>query len=329
MDVRYGGNIFSAAIEQDVAWQGVLDLSASINPLGPPAGVREAILAGLDRIGHYPDRSGGQLRQHLAEAWGMKPETIAVGNGATDLLFDWCLWQKNGSLAAPAFGEFHRAWPQVCSFPLAERTKWPKDGPVVLTRPANPTGTLIDSDFVQQYAAGWEDAVLVDESFIDFCVQAKSLVSEARGNLFVLRSLTKFWALPGLRVGALVGDVETLASSRPPWGLTVLAEAAALAALRDAYHAARSREYVHTEGAWLVQKLSALPGFRVWPCIANYLYIETECAAELTAYAPANQILIRDCSSWTGLDASPIRVAVRRRWENEILLRTCEDFVCG
>ena len=87
---------------------------------------------------------------------------------------------------------------------------------MVFTRPANPTGTLLAADDFRRYAQGRKDAVLVDESFLDFS-GAESLVRAARGNLFVLRSLTKFWALPGLRVGALVGEGEGIARMRPAW----------------------------------------------------------------------------------------------------------------
>lgn len=329
MAVAHGGNIFSVASRDGVPWQGVLDFSASINPLGPPPAVREAILASVDRIAHYPERSAMRLRERLAAEWGVGVEQVLAGNGATDLLFDWCRWHGIGTIAAPAFGEFHRAWPDAPICQLAERSSWPEEGPVVLTRPANPTGTLVDDDVVLQYARGRQHAVLVDESFIEFCPEAKSLVGSAGRNLFVLRSLTKFWALPGLRVGALVGDVAAMEKQRPPWTVNVLAEAAALAAIEDRAHAARTRAFVQSEGTWLAARLRTLPGVRVWPPVANYLYVETARAAEFTAFAANRRVLVRNCSGWPGLPGTAIRVAVRRRWENEILLRTCEEYLCG
>lgn len=328
MAVRHGGNLFAVAAREGVAWQQVLDFSASINPLGPPPAVREAILSALDRIVHYPEPSGLRLRERLAAEWDVAVDRLMVGNGATELLFDWCRCFGSGSIAAPAFGEFHRVWPEAKLFPLTDRNSWPDSGAVVFTRPANPTGTLLAADDFRRYAQGRKDAVLVDESFLDFS-GAESLVRAARGNLFVLRSLTKFWALPGLRVGALVGDGEGIARMRPPWALNVLAEAAALAALEDNAHARRTREFVRTEGAWLAAELSLLPGLYVWPAVANYLFIETQRAAELTAFAESRRVLIRDCSDWPGFACHAIRVAVRRRWENEILIAVLRECLCG
>jgi len=326
--VAHGGNIFQAAARRGVAWQQVLDFSASINPLGAPAAVREAILAAMDRVAHYPERTSLALRERLAEEWGVRPDQVLAGNGATELLFDWCGWQGPGTIAAPAFGEFHRAWPEARTCLLAEAESWPEHGPVVLTRPANPTGTLVTAESVLRYAKGRRDAVLVDESFIDFCEAAESVTANAGGNLFVLRSLTKFWALPGLRVGALVGDVEALAEKRAPWAVSVLAEAAALAAVEDRAHGERTRAFVRYEGRWLAGRLGALPGLAVRPPVANYLYVETARAADLTAFAAERGVLVRDCSGWPGFGGTAIRVAVRPRWENEVLVRVLEECLC-
>ncbi|HEU0121370.1 MAG TPA: aminotransferase class I/II-fold pyridoxal phosphate-dependent enzyme [Bryobacteraceae bacterium] len=325
MSVTHGGNIFGAAEAGGMPWQGVLDFSASINPLGPSASAREAVVAALDRIVHYPERTSGRLRARLAREWGVEADRVMVGNGATELLFDWCRAMGNGTIAAPAFGEFHRAWPEARICLLEDPTTWPAEGPVVLTRPANPTGYLPELEAVLHYVKGRRGPVLVDESFLDFC-EAESLLPHAGGNLYVLRSLTKFWALPGLRIGALAGDVATLAAGRAPWTVNVLAEEAALASLDDRAHAERTRAYVRGEGAWLAGQLSqwgvALPA-------ANYLYVRMPHAAEFTAFAAARGVLVRDCSVWPGMPPEPaIRVAVRRRWENEILVSIFEEWRC-
>lgn len=326
--MTHGGNIFATAEYAGVAWQQVLDFSASINPLGPSPAAREAILASLDRIEHYPERAGTRLRTRLAAEWGVPGGRIAVGNGATDLLFDWCRCFRTGTIAAPAFGEFHRAWPDAAICELMDSDTWPERGAVVFTRPANPTGTVVDGDAIAQFAHGRSDAVLVDESFLDFS-DAPSLMSLACGNLFVLRSLTKFWALPGLRIGALVGDVSAMEATRPPWTVNTLAEAAALASLDDTSHARRTREFVRAEATRLASELGALPGVRVWPTTANYLYVEMARATELTAFAVKRNVLIRDCSAWPGFARSAVRVAVRRRWENVILINLFKEFLCA
>ena len=89
MDLTHGGNIFRAAEQRGVPWQQVLDFSASINPLGPSPAAREAILTAMDRIAHYPERTGERLCKRLADEWSVSPTQVLVGNGATELLFDW------------------------------------------------------------------------------------------------------------------------------------------------------------------------------------------------------------------------------------------------
>lgn len=320
MAITHGGNIFAAAAARNLPWQQILDFSASINPLGPSPAAREAILCAMDRIVHYPERTGLRLRQALAAEWQIPVDKLITGNGATELLFDWCRQVGPGTIAAPAFSEFHRAWPDARFCLLDDPATWPQLGPVVFTRPANPSGHLVDAALLRAYAASRRDPVLVDESFLDFC-KAESV--GIGPNLFVLRSLTKFWALPGLRLGALLGDVEAIERQRPPWSVNVLAEAAALASLADRQHAAATRAFVRAEVAWLAAQLGVLPG------PANYLLIDTPQAAALTAFAAQRNVLIRDCTGWPGWPRSAVRVAVRQRWENEILVSIFKEFACA
>lgn len=326
MAMIHGGDVFASAARAGTDWRQFIDFSASINPLGMSPAAREAILAAVDRVAHYPEREGSRLRKRLAAEWNVEPERIMVGNGATDLLFAWCRHFGAGAIAAPAFSEFHRAWPHAAVFPL--EGAWPDAEPVVFTRPANPTGTLVELDTVLRYAARRRDPVLVDESFLDFC-DAESSIPRARGNLFVLRSLTKFWALPGLRVGALIGDVSALAASQPPWSVNVIAEEAAITSLDDRHHATRTREFVRTESAWMYEQIARVDEFRPWRPAANYLYVETRRAGEFASFAATRGILVRDCTGWPGLPASAIRVAVRKRWENELLIACCKEFKCA
>jgi threonine-phosphate decarboxylase len=327
VEITHGGDIFAAAERIGIPWPQVLDFSASINPLGPSPAAREAILAAIDRIVHYPSRSGERLCRRLAAEWSIPEWSILAGNGATDLLFKWCRHFSSGSIGTPAFGEFHRAWPNASLFPLDDHAQWPSSGAVVLTRPANPTGLLLAANSVLSYAGSRRDPVLVDESFLEF-TGAESLIPHARGNLFVLRSMTKFWALPGLRVAALVGDVAPIAERRSPWSLNILAEEAALASLDDREHAQRTRNFIRSESTWLANEFGQLRGYLLSPASANYFFLQTEASSEATAFAARRQILIRDCRYWPGLAATGVRVAVRCRWENELLLNVLRDFTC-
>ena len=311
--MTHGGNLFAICRERGWDWREVLDLSASINPLGPAPGVREAIVAAVERIVHYPERMTPVLAAKLAEVWGVEPEQILLGNGATELIhFLARVWPDEGvTLAVPTFSELHRAWPRArcCRFEDV-----PAEGRVVVTQPNNPTGEGRD-------LSGWSRPGLVDESFIEFS-ERPSLVglTRERRDLLVLRSLTKFYALPGLRVGALVGHPETMAQlrdRREPWQVNALAEAAALAALSDLEWAERSRRLVAEERRWLGV-----------PTDANFYLFYTERAAEMCRWFLERKVILRDCTGWPGLERPAVRIAIRTRPENCRVVEMIREFLC-
>src|SRR3954452_3971305 len=230
MKVQHGGNLVQIAREKGWNWRQIDDFSASINPLGPPPGVFDAIRDALDRIRYYPETEPATLREKLGDLWSVDPARIILGNGATELLhwFARVTHFDRVTLTLPVFSEFHRAYPNA--------TTDDRGGLLVTTQPNNPTGATVNTDL--------RAPLLVDESFLEFTGLPSAA---ARPDVWVLRSLTKFYALPGLRIGALIGpadEVERLREQREPWQVNVLAEAAALAAIADREHARRTLELV-------------------------------------------------------------------------------------
>ena len=227
-------------------WKDVLDCSANINPLGPAPGVREAICQVMDRIPHYPSPEPFLLCELLSEQWGVPAESILAGNGATELLHFFARTQPAGpvTLVVPTFSEFHRAFPAAVYVRWDEFERWPTSGLLALTTPNNPTGKLARAG-LEDWLLRTSHPVMVDESFLDFTDSPSVMrLLPERPRLFILRSLTKFHAIPGLRVGALVGGIDEIAPLRrfrEPWQVNVLAEAAAVASLQDREYATRSR----------------------------------------------------------------------------------------
>lgn len=319
MTVPHGGDLFAIARDRGWNWRDVADFSASINPLGPSPAVADAIRDALDRIVHYPEREPAALREALGGLWAVDPARILLGNGATELLhwFARIAPQDRVTLAVPVFSEFHRAYPHARCAPAADPSRWPADGLLVLTQPNNPTGAAIDTAV--------RAPLLIDESFLEFT----GLPSAAtRSDVWVLRSLTKFYALPGLRIGALIGprdEVDRLRPHREPWQVNVLAEAAALAALADRDHARRSLDFVRQERRYLETHLPVRPE----PSCANYLFIRLpHPAAPLCAHLLARKILVRDCTGTPGVEGHAIRIAVRTRAENDRLIAAWKEFPC-
>lgn len=336
MKAAHGGDVFALARERGWDWREVLDFSASINPLGPAPGVHAAICGALGKIVHYPEREPRRLCDALAQAWRVEPGEVLAGNGATDLLHFFARVYPAGraALAAPVFSEFHRAYPGAALVPAEQPEQWPRDGLLVLTRPVNPTGFALPWRRLCERLIETDQPVLIDESFIDFTeLESAAALLGRRPRLFILRSLTKFHALPGLRVGALLaagGDIAYLRGRREPWQVNVLAEEAALAALADREHAARTIEFVAGEREWLFGRLSELPGVRPRRGAANYLFAALDYSpGALAAHLLERKILIRDCRGWPGVQEPGVRIAVRRRAENERLLAAWRDFPCA
>jgi threonine-phosphate decarboxylase len=324
MSIAHGGNVFEIARRRGWDWREIADFSASINPLGPSSAVYDAVCGALDRIVHYPEREPSTLRRALAKLWNVEEAQILLGNGATELLhwFARVVPQDRVTLAVPVFSEFHRAYPNARCAPAADPSRWPGEGLLVLTQPNNPTGAALEAAAIDA-ATG---SLLIDESFLEFT----GLPSAAgRRGIWVLRSLTKFYALPGLRVGALIGprdQVDRLRPLREPWQINVLAEAAALAALADIDHARRTLDFVREERHYLETHLPARPE----PSTANYLFIPLpHPAAPLCAHLLERKILVRDCTGTPGVEGHAIRIAVRTRADNDRLIAAWKEFSCA
>lgn len=341
---EHGGNVYFESRCRGLRIEQLIDFSANINPLGPSPLALKAIQGSLDLISHYPDPDCTELTEELANYLQVDPGMIVVGNGgaeAIQLAAD-VLGPDTGLVLSPTFSEYARAIQRAGgrAIPVAfEDFDAHLDGVdvVFLCNPNNPTGSIMPRckvlDIVRCAQRCGATAV-VDEAFIDFVESADSYT--VRGdvgdgaNLIVVGSLTKSFAIPGLRVGYAVAP-ERLASrlreARQAWSVNCLAQAAAVASLRDVDYIARTREYVATEREFLLEglgELAGVHGFRIWPPAANFILIslapDSPTASEVRRHMAERGLLVRDCSSFPLLDDRSVRIAVRARDENERLL---------
>lgn len=322
--------------------QDVLDFSASVNPFGPPPGVREA-LASCD-VTSYPDRYASSLRRALAEREGVSPAQVVAGGGAAQLIWAIALsYLRPDDVAfvvGPTFGEYRVAsqlmaarvveWRAAAeqSFALdvvALRAALVAAAPRVvwLCNPNNPTGVYAPAGLLADLRAAAPEALWVlDEAYRPFVAEpwdSRPLV--AAGNVLLLRSLTKDCALPGLRLGyalAAPAVCAALARSLPPWSVSAPAIAAGLAALARHDRVEASLAALREETAWL--RVALLDrGWRVLPSATNFLLVQVGDAAAFRAGLLAGQrIQVRDCASFGLPDC--IRIGTRTRPDNERLL---------
>lgn len=344
----HGGDRGAAQVRWGRQADQFLDFSASINPLGPPPGALQAIRENLQRLEYYPQPDGGALKKVLAETLQLDEGSIVLGNGSTELIYlcAQMFCQNRVIVLAPSFSEYGQGVQNSgmvridlnlshMRLPLDEIAETlVADDLLFINNPNNPTGNLFPREELLQLLdlVNARSAKLVlDESFIDFVEDRSASLREVSGqdNLVILGSLTKFFALPGLRIGYALSsqaNIRQMGKMLPPWRINTLALLAGEAALQDKDYSKKTHQLITVERAFMQDGLSQIEGLKVYPSQANFILIDARgrgiSAADLQARLGPEGILIRDCSDFYHLSPYHVRLAVRSHRENEILLAT-------
>ena len=355
----HGGEILDAAGKSGFKREEILDFSSSVNPLGPSKKALKAAKNSFKEIPAYPDSNSNELRQAIADHFdGLSKNNVIVGNGSTELMYLFAeTFMKKGDTAvipAPTFGEYESAVRKTGETPKfvkldknfnVEADVFAREMAgakiVFLCNPNNPTSILIPTETLKgiiEEALAQDSLVFLDEDFLEFVEneQALSMINKIKAypNLFILRSFTKIFGLTGLRVGYGIASEEiinVLLCAKIPWNVNCLAQAAAVVALKDEEHLRVTRELIKKEKAFLSTELEKIKSFKVFPPDANFFFIDIRksglTATELKNKLLRQGILIRDCTSFRGLDEYFIRVAVKTREENERLIEALKRTV--
>jgi len=316
---RHGGVI--RRLRADGAGEDLIDFSASMNPYPPYIDWKPE----LCDIQDYPDDTYIELKEAIGSAFSRHPSEIAVGNGSIELIRIYAqIFLSPGSgafIESPTFGEYAQ------SVLLAGGTlvKDPEDATVrYLCNPNNPTGKLLQREDVRRILHDCKEVgsrLFLDEAFIDLSDPGESMSDHQDPDLFILRSLTKAFSVPGIRFGFGFSDPETIEAietARPPWTVNRYAETYAIEALRHLPGLERSRRLIAEERTFLAGSIRSL-GLFCHPSSVNYLLVDTgRDAGELQQALIREGVLVRDCTSF-GLPQS-IRIAIRRHEENTVLI---------
>ena len=324
----------------------VLDFSASINPLGPPESLRAVMAREASGLAHYPDPDCLRLAAASSSYFGVKKREVLCGNGSSELIYALprALRPARVVLPAPCYADYARAaesaripvvhippesaeTPELSFGRLAHTLR--RGDMVFIGRPNNPTGLVCALAPLIRLARGRGDVIfVVDEAFADFIAGYRSCACWRLPNVVALRSMTKFFAIPGLRLGALLGPPPILRSVRramPFWSVNHLAQEAGAAFMSDGEYITRARRFVSARRRELYRGLKSLPGCAVYRGRANFLLARVDRpgldACVIRDRLLRRGILIRVCANFTGLDRRFFRVAVRTREENERLLK--------
>ncbi|VAX15994.1 Cobyric acid synthase [hydrothermal vent metagenome] len=344
-DSIHGGNLRKLAEASGLPEDKIIDFSANLNPLGFPEWLRPLLASKVSDLVNYPDNEYAELINILADKHGVSANQVVVGNGATELIF---AAPKAGAynravIAEPAYVDYRHAARmaglEVVTFPLAENDSFALDigslgstltggELVMLGNPNNPTGKVFPSHDLRALAKRKpETTFLIDESFAGFVEGFDSLTGDRPDNVIVVISMTKLYAVPGLRLGFAIANKNiagAMRASLPPWSVNTFAQAFGARAQNDDHYLQKTRDAVKRWREELTAELRQIDGLTIFDSSANFMLGRVDRAGmdarKLAGEALKQGAAIRLCANFEGLDERYFRVAVRGQEENGKLI---------
>lgn len=342
----HGGNIFSFSSEKQ---KNITDYSSNINPAGVSEIFKQAVTENFSLLERYPDPHYRELKKSIGEFNGVSPERIIAGNGAVEVLFLYlkALSPRKAMIISPTFSEYERGLStmgcEITYHELREEEDFILDIPrllselkdeelLILCNPNNPTGKFIPLHEIERLNRELElrkIKFLIDESFIEFIEGWEESSSQLlrRENIFILRAFTKFFGIPGLRLGyGITWDASLLKKMqeiREPWSINTFAELAGKLLPRDRDYIAATYSWISEERSWFHHKLSENRNIKVYESQVNFILIKlfTMDSAEFKNAMLERDFLVRDASNFRFLDKNFIRLAVKDRENNRKIIK--------
>ena len=340
----HGGDVYRNHVD--------IDFSINVNPLGTPECVKEALHKAVEMCGKYPDMEAERLREAVSTYIGVPKEYLLFGNGASELFMAIIhgIKPQKVVIPVPSFYGYEyaakAAGREIIYYEMQQENSFcpGADMDAVLTEdvqlhflanPNNPVGNLLGRDALLgllQHCQKKGIYVVLDESFIEFCGERFSMLAEieALDCLILIRTFTKIFSIPGVRLGYLIcSNPKTrmkIATQLPEWNLSGFAQEAGCVCAGQREFIMETENYIKTERQFLEEGLKK-KGFQVFPSCANFIMFYSEEA--LYEKLLEKGILIRDCRNFRGLGKGFYRIAVKSRKENEILLEAIGDIRGG
>ncbi len=342
----HGGPNYAELSAAGLAPEDVLDFSVSSNPFMPPPGVKEIL--NTVAINLYPDSDATEFRQCISEKLGVAPDNILAANGAVELirLIALTYFGQGDSvlILEPTFGEYEVACRLIGSKVFKQRGRAEEDfAPkteeiidlirqctpkgVFICNPNNPTGQYFSRQDIEAILDACGDGLLVlDEVYVAFVDESWSSVDLiSRDNVVIVRSMTKDYALAGLRFGYAIASEEIISSLRkvcPPWNVNIVAQKAGVVALGETNYLDRCKRKIMEAKEFLIDELSRI-GYPSLPSRANFFLVKVGDGEAFRSTLLKHHILVRDCASF-GLPEY-IRIAPRTMPECRTFVATVRE----
>jgi len=355
----HGGNPQEVAKFSGIDVEQLIDFSASINPLPPPNCVSQLLLETPRLLREYPDPHCSLITQRISQATGVAEDWIRVTNGSTEMIYLLPhLLMKDQEIAIfdPCFSEYETAFRAFGFRPQSITLSPEKDFQadplqiftllnsinklkiIVLGNPASPTGKLYGEFLpnLQEYCEERKIILILDEAFIDFSSADNSAwnLLKKNTNLILIRSLTKFYSIPGLRIGYGIlhpEKIKQIESYQYPWSVNALAQAVGAEVILDTGFQEKTRNWTIDERIFMLHELNSIPEIEVFSSETNFLLFRVRdnnkaTAQDLYANLLSQSLLIRNCGNFKGLNESFFRISLRERRENQKLVESIYDY---
>jgi threonine-phosphate decarboxylase len=334
--------------------QAILDFSVNLNFLGPPAIVRKKWGDLFGAIENYPPVKGDGIIRYYKERFNIPPENILAGNGSTEMIYlaPRVLRFNHVVVVVPSYHDYERAsilaGARVTRHHLSPDSEFSHSDEEALIRrldhadalwigrPNNPTGSLFPGETLIQLSDRFPQThFIIDESFIQFAdnwEQESFLTQDIRSNILVIHSITKFYALAGIRLGGIVGDenlIARLREAKEPWTVNGIADRIAPLLLDCTAYEQETRLANRAERKRMFHLLKAVDGITPFPPSANFIlcrWTRTRTLDHLLHYLLSNGMYVRDCRNFPGLEADFFRVGLRRPAENDRFISLISSF---
>ncbi|MFA5576353.1 MAG: threonine-phosphate decarboxylase [Tissierellaceae bacterium] len=340
--MEHGGDLIS----YEKCYRGeLIDYSSNINPLGPPSGLKDILMSSFDSLQVYPDIKYRELKASLSNYLKCQVENTIVGNGAVELIDNFTALANRVLVYIPSFSEYEKRalihGKEVIRIPYNSdygidtrdlKGIIEKGDMLILGNPNNPTGLRIDKTellIIYNLIIKSEAYLLLDEAFFEFCPEDYDSIELFRQynyeGLGIIRAATKFFALPGIRLGYGCTSrflAREISEVQLPWSINSFAESAGKYIFNDEEYIRESKDYIDRERKYIFRELSKLSSFKAFYTEANYTLIKLLDLDEEYVFDFFLQrgIVIRKCSSFPGLDNTYIRVAIKSREDNKRLI---------
>ncbi len=353
-NLKHGGNVYSNAKKLNLLPSEIIDASASLVPFDPPQILIDSLNAGIKNLGfrYYPERNLSDLKEIIGKFHGINPDNILPGNGASELL-TWAGYEASkfgiSCIPSPSFVDYERSlncwnsnfincelpknWNDIFpqSFPLH-----PKGDVIWITNPHNPTGQLWEKNSLEEVVKKYK-LVICDEAFLSITPngEKESLIplTQRFDNLLVLRSLTKIFNIPGLRLGYVIGSSKKLKQweiNRDPWPLNSFAIKAGIDLLSNKKFYNQWTKQIHSwiniEKKRVFEKLSKIENLKVHNSSTNFFLIESKTSLSPNIkYLENKGILLRECTSFRFLDEKWARISLQNTKNNNLLCKEIQN----